>query len=158
AIGDPRLAAHLTSALPAWLWSIDGRHVLWANPVAATLFGAANGAELAKKTFGPADPHRRQIAQLAGRLPANGAGRMERLRGLGARLGVLMTCGCARLDFPDGSHGVLISAVETPARIMPLEERLQRLIEGQDAPVAAFAADGLLLAASETARPLLGFR
>src|ERR1700757_4613385 len=89
ALGDPRLAAHLTSALPTWLWSIDGRHVLWANPVAAGLFGAANGAELAKKTFGPADQHRRQIAQLIGRLPQNGSVRLERLRGFGARLGVL---------------------------------------------------------------------
>jgi PAS domain S-box-containing protein len=158
AIGDPRLAAHVTSAQPAWLWSIDGRHVLWANPVAARLFGAANGAELAKKTFGPADPHRRQAARLAGRLPPNGAMRLERLRGFGARPGMLMTCGCARLEFPDGSHSVLINAVETPARFMPLDERLQLLVEGQDAAVAAFGRDGTLLGMSEAARPLLGFR
>ena len=68
-VGDPRLAVHATSALPVWLWSIDGTRILWANPVGARLFGAANGAELAGRTFGPADPHRRQVAQLAGRLP-----------------------------------------------------------------------------------------
>ena len=84
-VGDPRLAVHATSALPAWLWSIDGTRVLWANPVGARLFGAANGAVLAGKTFGPADQHRRQVAQLAGRLPPNGAIRLERLRGFGAR-------------------------------------------------------------------------
>ena len=97
-VGDPRLAVHATSALPAWLWSVDGVSILWANPVGAKLFGAANGAILAKKTFGPADAHRRQVAQLAGRLLPSGAVRLERLRGFGAALGSLVTCGCTRLD------------------------------------------------------------
>ena len=43
AIGDPRLAAHVTSTHPAWLWSIDGRHVLWANPVAVRATGFHSG-------------------------------------------------------------------------------------------------------------------
>jgi len=158
AIGDPRLAAHVTSTHATWLWSIDGRHVLWANPLAAQTFGAANAAELARKSFGPADAHRRQVAQLAGRLPLNGAARMERLRGFGARPGMLMTCTCARLEFADGSHGVLISAVEMPSRFMPLDDRLRLLVEGQEAPIAAFARDGVLLGASEAARLLFGFR
>jgi hypothetical protein len=41
-VSDPRLAVHATSALPAWLWSIDGTRILWANPVGARLFDAAN--------------------------------------------------------------------------------------------------------------------
>ena len=84
-VGDPRLAVHATSALPAWLWSIDGTRVLWANPVGARLFGAANSAALTKKLFGPADPHRRQVARLAGTLPLNGAARLERLAGSARR-------------------------------------------------------------------------
>src|SRR5664279_4346552 len=119
-VGDPRLAVHATSALPAWLWSVDGTRILWANPVAAKLFGAANGAVLAKKTFGPADAHRRQVAQLAGRLPPSGTIRLERLRGFGAPLGALVTCGCARLEFADGSHGILVAAAEAIGRAMPL--------------------------------------
>jgi PAS domain S-box-containing protein len=158
AFGDPRLAVHATSALPVWLWSADGRHVLWANPVGARVFGAANSAELAEKIFGPADAHRRQVAQLANRLPSDGATRLERLRGFGAGLGVLMTCGCARLDFPDGNHGILITAVETVARTPALVERLQHLVEGQEMPAASFTANGLLIGASEAARALLGFR
>src|SRR5258708_37339306 len=98
-VGDPRLAVHATSALPAWLWSVDGTRVLWANPVGARLFGAANGAALAKKVFGPADSRRRQIAQLAGRLPPTGAIRLERLRSLGAPLGMPLSSRCARLAF-----------------------------------------------------------
>jgi PAS domain S-box-containing protein len=156
-VGDPRLAVHATSARPAWLWSTDGTRILWANPVGARLFGAANGATLAEKLFGPADPHRRQVAQLANRLPANGAIRLERLRGFGAAYGRLVTCGCARLDFADGSHGILIAAAEPVGRAMPLVERLQRLVEGVDSPIAAFARDGMFIGASDAAQSLLGF-
>ena len=110
-LGDPRLAAYAQSALPAWLWTADGKRILWANPAGARVFGAANGAALVEKIFGPADRHRRQVARLAGRvLAATGAIRLERLQGFGAAPGVLATCGCSRLDFPDGSHGVLIAA------------------------------------------------
>ncbi len=133
------------------------QRILWSNPVGARVFGAANNA-CSPKDFGPADPHRRQIAQLAGRLPANGAIRLERLRGFGAAPGGLVTCGCSRLDFPDGSHGILIAAGNTSGRIMPLIERLQWLVEGIGRPIAAFARDGMLVGASDAARPLLGFR
>ncbi|MGX0965726.1 PAS domain S-box-containing protein [Bradyrhizobium japonicum] len=157
-VGDPRLAVHATSPLPAWLWSIDGTRVLWANPVGARLFGAAHATALADRTFGPADSHRRQVARLARRLTPNGAIRLERLRGFGARLGMLMTCACARLDFADGSSGVLVTAMDPTQRAMPLVERLHRLVEGARVPMAAFAPDGLFVGASEAARSLLGFR
>ncbi len=157
-VGDPRLAVHATGALPAWLWSVDGTRIFWANPVGARLFGAANGATLAKKIFGPADARRRQVAKLAGQLPSSGAMRLQRLRGFGAPLGMLVSCGCARLEFADGSHGILVVAVDPIGRAMPLVERLQRLVEGIDAPIAAFARDGTLVGASDAARPLLGFR
>ncbi len=160
-IADPRLAVHATSPLPAWLWSIDGTRVLWANPVGAKLFGATDAAALSEKTFGPADAHRRQVARLARRLPASGAIRLERLRGFGAALGSLMTCACARLDFADGGHcrsGVLVTAMDPIGRAMPLTERLHRLVDGAKVPMAAFAPNGLFVGASEAARPLLGFR
>jgi PAS domain S-box-containing protein len=147
---DPRLAVHATSPLPVWLWSADGTHVLWANPVGALAFGSASSARLANKIFGPADPHRRQVAQLAHRLLPNGALRLERLRGFGARLGGLMTCSCARLEFADGIEGVLIARVEPVGRSMPLTERLQRLVDDTDAPLATFLADGTLIAASSS--------
>ena len=157
-ISDPRLAVHATSANPAWLWSIDGTRILWANPVGVRLFNAAHGAALAKKIFGPADLHRRQVTRLAGRLPSNGAIRLERLRGFGAALGALVTCGCARLDFADGGHGILIASAEAAGCTMPLVERLQRLVEGIDAPIAAVTRDGIFVGASHAAQSLLGFR
>ncbi len=120
--GCSRLAAYATSPLPAWLWTADGKQILWANAAGVRMFGAADAAALAEKTFGPADRHRRQIARLASRLPASGAIRLERLQGFGAALGGLATCGCLRFDFPDGSHGVLIAAGNI-ALIAPLPAR-----------------------------------
>ncbi|MHC2624991.1 PAS domain S-box-containing protein [Bradyrhizobium huanghuaihaiense] len=157
-VGDPRLAVHATSQLATWLFAIDGSRVLWANPVGARLFGAAHATALAEKIFGPADSHRRQVARLARQLPASGAVRLERLRGFGARLGTLMTCACARLDFADGKNGVLVTALDPTGQAMPLVERLHRLVEAAKVPMAAFAPDGLFVGASEAARSLLGFR
>jgi len=108
--GDPRLAAYAASPLPVWLWSSDGTRILWANPAGAGVFGAADGAALANRVFGPADRHRRQVARLAGRVSASGAIRLERLQGFGAAPGMLATCGFQRIDFHDGSHGLLIAA------------------------------------------------
>ncbi|WP_245309893.1 hypothetical protein, partial [Bradyrhizobium jicamae] len=65
ALGDPRLAAYAASPLPAWLWTADGKRILWANAAGARVLGAASAATLAEKAFGPADRHRRQIARLA---------------------------------------------------------------------------------------------
>ncbi len=122
ASSDPRLAAYAASRLPAWLWTADGKRILWANPAGIRLLGAASAAALAEKTVGPADQHRRQIARLAGRLRAEGAVRLERLQGFGAAPGSLATCGCLRIDFADGSHGVLIAvgnlALITPCRVL----------------------------------------
>jgi PAS domain S-box-containing protein len=124
-LSDPRLAVHAASPVPAWLWSADGTRILWTNPAGARVFGA-DGAELESRNFGPADPHRRQIARLASRLPASGALRMERLPGFGVAPGMLGTCGCSRLDFPDGSHGVLIVAAELTGRVMPRAARAKK--------------------------------
>ncbi|VIO80201.1 PAS domain-containing protein [Bradyrhizobium ivorense] len=156
ALGDARLADHAASGLPAWLWLADGARILWANPVGAQVFGAANATELAKRTFGPADPHRRQVARLGRTLAAGGAVRLERLPGFGAAPGMLATCGCARIDLPDRSHGVLMTAINGSGRSMALAERLQRLVQGLPRPAAAFSGDGLLIAANDGARPLPG--
>ncbi|MHC2433142.1 PAS domain-containing protein [Bradyrhizobium sp. USDA 4451] len=156
ALGDVRLADHATSSLPAWLWSADGARILWANPAGAQVFGAANGTELAKRVFGPADPHRRQLARLGPSLGSNGAVRLERLRGFGAAPGMLATCGCIRIELPVGSQGILISALDATGRSMPLAERLLRLVQGLPRPAAAFTSDGLLIATNEAARALPG--
>ena len=114
ASGDPRLAAYAESPLPAWVWSSDGARILWANPAGAEVFGAADGAALANRIFGPADQYRRQVVRLAARASSGSGIRLERLQGFGAARGMLATCGYQRIDFHDGSHGILIAA-STPA-------------------------------------------
>lgn len=153
---DARLAIHATSASPAWLWTPDGAHLLWANPVGVALLGAANARTLAARTFSPADQQRRQVAQLAVRLLPDMPPRLERLRGFGAPLGSLVTCICTRLPFTNGEDGILIVAAAPMGRAMPLDERLRRIVEAVETPMAAFTHDGRLAGASETARPLLG--
>ncbi|MGB3448637.1 MAG: PAS domain S-box protein [Xanthobacteraceae bacterium] len=157
-IHDARLAVHATGASPAWLWTPDGTRILWANPVGIALLGAADGAALAARSFGPADQQRRQIAQLAARLSPATPPRLERLRGFGAPLGSLVTCICTRLQFADGDSGILIVAAEIVGRTIPLEERLRRVVETVDMPMAAFTHDGRVAGVSQTARSLLGSR
>ena len=112
---------------------VDRRHTGVVGQSARRACSAlATAHALTDKIFGPADSHRRQVAQLAHRLLPNGAVRLERLRGFGATLGMLVTCACARLDFADGREGVLIAATEPAGRTMPLNERLQRLVEDAD--------------------------
>ena len=110
------LAAHATSPLPAWLWSIDGTRILWANPVGASVFGASQrrGALRERVSVRPTRTGGRSRSSRDGcRRPAQL--RLERLRGFGAAAAALVTCGCARLDFADGSHGILIAAAEPSA-------------------------------------------
>jgi PAS domain S-box-containing protein len=155
-IRDPRLAVHATSSLPAWVWSLDGAHILWTNTVGARLFGERSAAALAEKTIGPADPHRRQAAQLAARLSPSGASRLERLRGFGAPLGRLLTCSCARLTFADGSAGILIAAADPAGRPMPLTERLAHLVDSIAMPAMTFTPNGALAGANEAAKTFPG--
>ena len=89
---DPKLAAHATSALPAWLWSADATRVLWANPTAAAAFDVASPAALAGHTIDPKGSAALQIARIAGTLPLGAPPRLERLRGFGARFGRALLC------------------------------------------------------------------
>ena len=155
-IRDPRLAAHATSRLPAWVWSLNGAHILWANTIGARLFGERSAAALSEKAIGPADPQRRQAVQLAARLSPSGAQRLERLRGFGAPLGRLLTCSCARLTFADGTTGVLIAATEPVGRPVPLTERLAHLVDSVSMPAMTFTTDGALAGANAAAKNVPG--
>ncbi|BAM87355.1 two-component hybrid sensor and regulator [Bradyrhizobium oligotrophicum S58] len=157
-LSDPRLAVHAAGSLPAWLWSADGSRVLWANAIGARALGAATAAALVAKTFGPADSHRRQIAQLGRQLPENGALRLERLRGFGAPLGTLATCGCARIDLPDGTRAVLITSTDAGGRGFAWPERLTRLVESSGHALIAFTQDGQFAGISAAGRRLFGMQ
>lgn len=152
-VADPRLAQLAIGATPAWLWSTDGSRILWCNAAAAAALGIAD-PQSALKARSPADLHRRQIMQLAGRLSLKGATRLERLRGFGAPLGGLMTCACARKDLQDGSAAVLLVAMDAPTQIIPLATRLQFLTDAIQEPALVITPDGALAAANEAAKDL----
>jgi PAS domain S-box-containing protein len=150
AIRDSRLSTFCLSAAPAWVWSESGERLLWANAAGCAFFRAASEDALLERTFGPADPHRRQVKQLASTLAPSGALRLERLRGFGAHLGGLMTCGCARLSL-NGQTGILIAAELPFEKVLSFSDRLMALIEGIELPAVAFV-DGRLAGGNTAAR------
>jgi PAS domain S-box-containing protein len=127
-VSDPRLAPYATSVQPAWLWSTDGSRILWCNAAGAGVLGITDPQRL-EKPFSPMDPHRREVAQLARRLGAQTAPRLERLRGFGSRLGQLVTCTCSQLTLMSGETAILLIRMEpfveasAPATV-PLQEML----------------------------------
>ena len=153
--GHPRLAPLATSAWPAWLWSIDGSQMLWANAVGAAMFGGETVAACTQRRFDVGDIPARQIVGLAATLPATGQERLERLRGFGASFGRPLTCACSRTVLADGKVGILISAVEPAGRELSLSERIRRLFGDCEEPIAGFAPDGTLVYANAAAQARL---
>jgi signal transduction histidine kinase len=116
-ITDPRLTQLADAPTPAWLWSSDGASILWANAAGRAALGITHPDAMTRSL---ADPHARQVADLATRLPAGGATRLERLRGFGARLGGLTTCACSHLALPDGQVAVLLVSLQPVSAAAPL--------------------------------------
>jgi signal transduction histidine kinase len=151
----PRVAACAIAPEPAWLWSEDGSRALWANAAGASLFNAANVAELTARHFGPSDAERQQVIRLAETLANDGAPRLERLRVFGA--GLLMqplVCSCSRLPIDDETTAILISGVEPLRPALSLDDRVRQLTQG-DGALASFTIAGDLVFATEPARQLL---
>jgi PAS domain S-box-containing protein len=139
----PQLAALATSPRPAWLWSIDGSELLWANAIGVAIFGNATAVAAA------------QIVRLGATLPAAGQDRLERLRGFGASFGRTLTCACSRVVLNDGKPAVLIAAAEPVGPQLPLGERVCRLFADCQEPIASFAPDGQLVYANAAAQARL---
>ena len=155
-LNDPRLAVHALSPAPAWLWSVDGTRMLWANPAGAAIFEAASPRAAADLRFDNKHAAAAQVLRLAGTLPGGGAARLERLRGFGASLGGALICLCSRLALADNTPAVLIVSTERAGREIPLPERARRLAADFAQPSAVFTADGELIEADTEARQRLG--
>ncbi len=146
---DSRLAPLALGPQPAWMWSPDGVRIIWANPIGAAIFGAATSAALAMQSFQESDVAA-QIAALAATLPADGSSRFERLCGLG-RVERALTCRCARIVLDDNAEAILIASAEPAGPTLTMAEQVERLLSDADAPVAAFATDGMLIHATPAA-------
>src|SRR5262245_49596224 len=152
---DGRLAPLATAALPAWLWSPDASHIVWTNAVGAAVFGAATTAAIRSRRFDARELAVVQIARIAPTLATGAQPRLARLRGFGAGIGRALTCACSRIALSEETTGILVVAVERPGSDLPLGERVARLLAGGNEPIAAFAADGTLMAATESAHAYL---
>ena len=148
---DSRLAPLATVARPAWLWSADASHIVWANAVGAAVFGAATAAAIRSRRFDAREAAAAQIARIAPTLATEAQARLARLRGFGAGLGRTLTCACSRIALSGEATGILVVAVERAGPDLPLGERVARLLAGGSEPIAAFAVDGTLMAATESA-------
>jgi PAS domain S-box-containing protein len=149
---DPAIAAHASSARPAWLFAGDGTRLIFANAAGAVLLGLTNRQDVP----GFRVPHdlAARIARSAATLRADGHPRLERLRGLGTSFGQPLTCTCARLERDEGP-AVLIVATDIAGPVQTLAERARYLIAGdgneEQEAAAAFGADGALLHATAEA-------
>ncbi len=142
-LSETAIAAHASSARPAWLFSGDGARVLFANAAGAALLAPASG---------PAVPAHlaAQLARSASMLEPGGQARLVLLRGLGTPLGRPLTCRCSLVPHHDDRAAILVAAIEAAGPRLTLGERAHHLIEGNGA-AAAFTADGTLLHATPAA-------
>jgi PAS domain-containing protein len=152
---DSRLAPLATSALPAWLWSTDGNRIVWANAAGAAVFGAPTSAAIGSRQFTRSEPAPAQIARVAATLSPGAAPRLERLRGFGAGIGRALTCACSHILLSDDTPAILVVALERAGPDLPLGERVARLLAGGREPIAAFSAEGQLIAATAGAQAYL---
>jgi len=151
-LSHPRLASMAVSALPAWLWSADATRLIWANPTGAAIFDTPVSAAIRASTFGSRGPAAIQVARLAASLRPDGAALTERLRGLGAGVGGVLTCACSCITLSDQTRAILVAATERAGEELPLTERVRRLLAQCGAPIAAFSCAGKLIHASVAAR------
>ena len=153
---DPSLSAHATGVIPAWLWSADASRILWANPVAATIFNAASPAAIAGHTIDPKGSAALQIARLAASLPHGSAPRLELLRGFGGRFGRALMCSCTRVILGDGTPAILILATEAVGTQLALPEQAKRLLDGVLEAAGLFTSNGKLIHATTAAQTIIG--
>ena len=151
---DARIAPHVAGHLPAWLWSADGERILFANAAGAAIFGGDNVSAVLQKRFEASDTAATQIARLDPTLKHDAAPRLEKLRGFGAGFGRTLLCLCSKISLGT-QHGILVVAAEPAGPGLTFKERVRRLIEGHETPLAAFATDGTLIHANEQTAPLL---
>ena len=148
---DPRFSAHVTSALPVWLWALDASEILWANAAGAAIFGAPNAGDLTQRRFEAGQPAAQQVARLASTLRPGAAPRLERLRGFGAGFGRALVCLCSSIELAGGGAGLLIAAAEPAGPNLSLAERVRGIFLGPDHRSAVFSPDGELLHAGREA-------
>jgi PAS domain S-box-containing protein len=147
---DPRLAPHVLSPMPVWVFGVAPRCVVWTNAAGAALLGATDVAALEGRAIAESDPLAAEIGRLGATLARADAPRLEPLGGFGEGSGRRLTCACSRFAL-DATSGLLIVATESVGGPLPMADRVRRLFTGLAAPLAVFGPSGALLYASAAA-------
>jgi PAS domain S-box-containing protein len=140
---EPRLEPHAFAAAPAWLWTADGKRILWANAAGAAAFESASRADLLASGAAVSPARSTELARIASALPANGNSQLARLRAFSSDYGHAALFSCALVQL-GAQSAVLVVAAEPPRRHLPLTDRARGLLAGAGA-IAAFDADGTVL-------------
>ena len=104
-----RVLVHWADARPAWLWSADGKSLLWRNG-AAGFFNARlkkSGLKLGPEPV----PIKGQVARLV-RLGSAGRSSLSRIQFLAGEKPVSATCTVTPIDLPGGGAALLVVAVD----------------------------------------------
>lgn len=121
-----RVLVHWTDPRPAWLWSADGKSLLWRNE-AARFFNAKlkkSGPKLGPEPV----PIKGQVARLI-RLGSPGRSSLSRIQFLAGEKPVSATCSVTPLERENGDPALLIVGVD-PVDAGLLETSEQRAFDG----------------------------
>lgn len=91
-------------ARPAWVWSQDGRRILWANAAGAAFFRASSMTSLLERTLPDNAPARLHLERVA-RNGASDRDTVGRLRFFVGPQAIQLTTLARRIHLPDGAHG-----------------------------------------------------
>jgi PAS domain S-box-containing protein len=138
----PEAGRLLLAADPAWVWSLDGSRLLWANPAGGARLGAANFEALAGRHWPPGHPLRREIESLARLLTEKGS--LARLRLAGGSRALPIACRCRRLRAGE-ERGILTIALDSAGERPSLPE-LASFFSGADSAAAILDDSGAMLA------------
>ncbi|PTW62400.1 PAS domain S-box-containing protein [Breoghania corrubedonensis] len=140
----PAVAGLIAETRPAWVWSHDGRRILWANAAGVRFFREHSMAALLARSLADTAPARRHLERLA-----RGSGErdtLERLRFfIGARA-VQLTALARALDLSGGTRAALVVASDTRLDIANPTGDFCEMLADEDTSALLIAADGSLVA------------
>jgi len=145
----PAVGALLLDARPVFVFSADGRDVLFANAAGVAFLEEPGMAAVLARRLTPGSGLARQIARLAKLLPTE-TGRLEMLRFNRGAGPVALPAACRRLNLADGRRAVLAVGMTGTEResLVARAEKLADAIGSRDCLAAVIAGDGRVLAAS----------
>src|SRR5690606_37312556 len=120
-----RVLQHAQDARPAWLWSQDGQHLIWANDAAGLFLAKIKKHGL--KRAEPAIPIKGRIARII-RLGSPGRTSLARIQFRAGEKPVSATCATTPLAWANEESALLIVGVD------PIEPEILALLGATDEP------------------------